>query len=328
MNRDIENSSSDLKISKFMNNNFSDNISYDISVQKNTFINILNENFKQNILSKCDESDYKDFDLTQSKNSLIKTLGNELNRTLILYKNPKRIILDTPFFTRSTISYGLIVYARNTKNWAIIQRKHSVEFLLFIRGLYRVSYLPFLLSYITEEESKTIKKCIQGGSDVFKHIYLNELNLSDGKELEYALIRMAENNHIIVDIIDKLNFSKNTLKWTWPKGRLHISNNRSDRETPFDCAKREFIEEVEINLPPPIYISDTHISENIKTLTGRIIESRYWIYIIPEEIPMFSPKNHMEVSNRMWANTEKCKILINSNYIFNEIVEIVSSKLL
>lgn len=240
----------------------------------------------------------------------------------------RRLVLDTPFSTRSTISYGLIVYARDTKRWAIIQRKHSVEFLLFIRGLYRLTYLPFLLSCITKEEAFIIEKCLKGGPKIFQSVYLTDLELSP-EGLEYALIRMAESRDVVLNLLLKLDISNNSLRWTWPKGRLQIS---SDRETPFECAKREFTEEVEIILPPPLYISDTYVSETVKTITGRNIESRYWIYIIPNEIPMNPPKSHPEVSDRMWIDTDTCqdlirhhgKLNITSCDLFKQVVDMVS----
>jgi len=233
----------------------------------------------------------------------------------------RRLVLDTPFSTRSTVSYGLIVYAKDTQRWAIIQRKHSVEFLLFIRGLYRLTHLPLLLSCITSQEATTIESCLKGGPDIFKHIYLTDLQL-DENGLQYGLIRIAESRNIVSTLLSKLDLSQNQLRWTWPKGRLHIS---SDRETPFACARREFAEEVELQLPPSLFISDTYVSEIIRTITGRNIESRYWIYIIPNEIPMTPPKFHPEVSNREWATTETCRKVINQDKLFNQIVNMIET---
>lgn len=274
-----------------------------------------------------------------------------------LFLRKRRFILDTPFSIRSTISYGFIVYAKDTGRWAITRRKHSVEFLLFIRGLYRLTYLSLILSCITEEEASIIFQCLKEGPDKFKTIYLEELELSpDG--LDYALVRIAESRNIAVNLLSRLNLSKNNLSWTWPKGRLHISSNMNNslkeslssennlsneskefvdesssefksisfnRETPFDCARREFIEEVEITLPSPLFISDTYVSENIKTITGRNIESRYWIYVIPNEIPMTPPKSHPEVSDRMWTDTEQCRKLMRHETLFEQVINMISS---
>lgn len=242
------------------------------------------------------------------------------DKQLLNFFNKRRLVLDTPFSTRSTISYGLIVYARDTKRWAIIQRKHSVEFILFIRGLYGLTHLPLLLKCITSNEANIITKCITEGTEFFRNIYLNDLNL-DPSGLEYALIRMAESHKIVINLLNKLDLSSNELKWTWPKGRLHIS---SDRETPFSCAQREFTEEVELELPTALFISDTYISENIRTISGRNIESRYWIYIIPHEVPMSHPQSHPEVSNRQWVDTDMCEKTLQHNILFKYVVTIVS----
>ena len=210
----------------------------------------------------------------------------------------RRLILDTPFSVKSTVSYGLIVYAQNTKRWVLIQRKHSAEFLLFIRGYYRISYLPLLLCNITQEECHIILQCLQKGPSFFIDLYKDVLGL-DADGISYALIRMAESRDIIYDILSKLSFEDNTLSWTWPKGRIQFSD---EKETSFECAKREFYEEVGIQLPPAVYISQEYITHTIKTLSGRIIESRYWIYIIPEEIPLSKPQCNPEVITREWVS--------------------------
>ena len=62
-----------------------------------------------------------------------------------------------------------------------------------------------------------------------------------------------------------------------PKGRLIMSEIK---ETPYNCAVREFMEEVEVALPPPIFLSDTYLKEKFQSFNGRVIESRLWLYII------------------------------------------------
>lgn len=225
-----------------------------------------------------------------------------------------RLIIDTPFSNRTTISNGLIVYANDTKRFALIQRKHSAEFLLFVRGLYRISHLPILLSNITLQEANIINQCLINGPEQFTQVF-TEINM-DVDGLEYGLIRMAESRNVVTKLLKKLDLSYNQLSWSWPKGRLNIS---STKETPFECAKREFIEEVEINLPSPLYVSDTYINENIRTITGRNIESRYWIYVIPNEIPMSPPVSHPEVSNRNWFDLPTCRKLVNNNILFDKL---------
>lgn len=231
----------------------------------------------------------------------------------------RRLVVSTPFHSKSTISYGLIVFAHDTRRWAVIQRKHSAEFLVFMRGLYRLTHLPLLLACITSTEAHLIRECLRIGPERYRALFLNELGL-DRDELQYALIRFAESRSIINSLVATLDFSKNTLKWSWPKGRLHVG---SHRESPLECAQREFTEEVEITLPHPISISDTYIGENVNTTTGRNIESRYWIYVIEHEIPIQPNPSHPEVSNRMWVDSATCATLIGHDQLFRRVLDMV-----
>jgi len=258
-------------------------------------------------------------------NILLNINNNKLYNNYNIINTKKlntRLIISTPFLTRSTISYGLIVYAKNTKRWVLIQRKHSVEFLLIIKGLYRISYLPILLLCLTLNEFNMLKKCIDD-KEYFKNIH--ELLQLDNIGYEYACIRIEENKILFKKLLNHTKINDNILSWNWPKGRLHykkttdFENTETIMETPFDCAKREFIEEVEINLPPPIYLSENYINNNIKTINGRIIESRYWVYIIENEININPPINNPEVISRDWFDTDETKLLLNNDEFFNDI---------
>jgi hypothetical protein len=282
-------------------------------------------------------------------------------------KLTNRLIISTPFFTKSTISYGLIVYSKNTKKWVLVQRKHSVEFLLFIKGLYRISYLPILINCITLNELDIIHKCIND-PEYFKYIYNDILQL-DITSFDYALIRITENSEILTKLLNSIKINDNILSWNWPKGRLYfkqspglfgnsigiakqspvlfgnqveidkqsfglfgnstgiakqsaeftIEDTSSNVETPLECAKREFLEEVEITLPPPLYITENYITNIIRTINGRNIESRYWIYIINDEIPISPPDNNPEVISRDWFDTDTAQKLLNNDEFFDDI---------
>jgi len=250
-----------------------------------------------------------------------------------------RLIISTPFFTKSTISYGLIVYAKNSKKWVLVQRKHSVEFLLFIKGLYRISYLPILIHCITINELEIINNCIND-KEYFKHLYIDILQL-DIIGFDYSCLRIKENREILHKLLSSIKINDNILSWNWPKGRLYfkqpeemlgnsygntnqssefnIQDISSNIETPLECAKREFLEEVEITLPPPLYITDNYISNIIRTINCRNIESRFWIYIINDEIPISTPNNNPEVIARDWFDTDTTQKLLNNDEFFNNI---------
>lgn len=221
-----------------------------------------------------------------------------------------RLIVDSSFKYKTTISYGLIVYAKNTKRFLLVCRKHSIDFLLFIKGCYRKTTLPFILNKITPDEAKIIP-FLNDESEFYKY-FVEELGF-DKEDFDYAYSRYLENLDCAKNIIYSYNLENNKLSWGWPKGRLNIS----PKETPFSCALREFKEEVGVNVPPFIYKSDKFYIDRIKTFFGRIIESRYWIYIIENEFPLSNVElTNKEISNRQWFTYEECKnILSNPNIL-------------
>jgi hypothetical protein len=231
-----------------------------------------------------------------------------------------RLVLDVPFPNKSIISYGLVIYAKNTGRWAIIQRKHTIEFLLIIKGFFRLTYLPFFLSKIMPEESIILNTLLSNDKSYFMDFYVNKLQLPQ-EDFNYSLMRLNQSKKYIIKILEKLDLSKNKLSWSWPKGRLQFS---SVKEIPFECAKRESIEELEIILPDPIFVSNNFLADNVKTITGKNIESRYWLYVIPHEIPVNQTTSHLEVSDRKWVDTNTCKSLINSN-IFDTFIHMLST---
>ncbi len=245
-----------------------------------------------------------------SPNSL--NSSNSLNSP----KHKYRIVISSPFTQRNTVSYGLLVYAKNTKRWAIVQRKHSVEFLLFMKGCYRLSHLSILLSSITPCEYASIRHCALS-RDNFTEMYISQLFFDDNG-LEYAYSQFVKNLSRSLNLLSQLDLSNNKLEWTWPKGRISYQTS----ETPISCAVREFEEEVGIKLPPPQFISDFCVADKFVTITNRTIESRFWIYVIETEITMPTLEFHPEVASRFWASTEQCQHLLPT-FDFTNIIPLV-----
>jgi ADP-ribose pyrophosphatase YjhB (NUDIX family) len=231
----------------------------------------------------------------------------------MIHKN--RVIIDTPFYQKKIISYALIVYAINTNRCIIVQRKHSVEFLIIICGSYRKSYLPLLLKCITQQELNILNVMLTLTQEQFNN-YLIDIGL-DMTDLTYAYTRFVD-SHMIIQHYIKHYKNNVLLNWTWPKGRLNVEDN----ETGYDCALREFKEEVEIDLPAALYISSNHINcDLIKTINNKLIETRCWLYIIADEIKLPPLVNHKEVSQRQWIDLDMALQLTNHVSIYNELME-------
>lgn len=222
-----------------------------------------------------------------------------------------RVVVDTPFKTQTVISYGLMVYAVNTARWLIVQRKHSAEYILFLTGNYRRSYLPFLLSRITKAEYDKIVICVSQ-IEAFDELYLIEHQL-EIFTFKYAKTIFMENLTLIKSLLTSVVLGT-TLQWTWPKGRLQ---SFYEKENPILCAKREFVEEVEIELPKAVYISKHYITNVFKTINQRLIETRLWLYVIDEEITIPALSNrHLEVGDRKWASNLEVSGLLHIDVDF------------
>lgn len=210
-----------------------------------------------------------------------------------------RIVLESPFSKKKIVSYGLIVIARTTGRMIAVQRRHSVEFLTIIAGSFRSGALPFLLSKITGKESQQLRTLLTVGKNYFQQLY-RRLNLFPSDlSMEYAWTTWCNNRDRMVLYLDNLIFT-NELTWLWPKGR--VSN-----EFPFECALREFKEEVDVVLPLPLHKSDRWLTVTLNTIDHREIECRYWIYMIEDEMNLPVANNHPEVEDRCWMSLHECR---------------------
>lgn len=221
-----------------------------------------------------------------------------------------RIVINSEFTSKPIISYGLIIYARDTERWLLTRRRHSIEFLLIIKGNYRISYLAMMIKNLTHNEVAELRKALYEDGYFEKLCIKMQLDVFHSSKLIFNL-----NRNILIKLLDKNTNSE--LKWTWPKGRLN------NKEQPFDCALREFSEEVECSLPQASYISSTYIQDINRTYSSWILENRYWLYVVENEFEIEQPNDNIEVSERKWCDTNECLSHIRHNGYFDEILNLV-----
>jgi ADP-ribose pyrophosphatase YjhB (NUDIX family) len=220
------------------------------------------------------------------------------------------------FPSRPVVSYGLMVCARDTHRWLLVQRRHSAEILLILKGAYRLSMLPNLLFGITPEEAELLRSCLSGGPGRLKEVYTNIM--LDMDDFGYSLTRMAECRNVLTELLNNMTFTSR-LSWGWPKGRLQ---HFPEKETPFECAVREFSEEVEVPLPPPVKVSDIPFIEKISTSSGKNIESRCWVYCVNCEFPLSDCDGNEETRASAWFSPEEVKDRISSPVLFDYVLSL------
>lgn len=183
----------------------------------------------------------------------------------------------------------------------MIQRKHSLGFIEFMRGKYMSNNLESinnLVKQMNTEEIEDIKKtefdelwgklwnCVGVGDLKYK----NEYMLSKQKFYEMK-INFDINN----------NFEKSTYlfnEWGFPKGR------REKNENNYECAIREFFEETEMDKDDIIITNSIEIKEELVGTNGlNYIHNYYLVYNVNNNI--IKP-NNVEVGNMKLFTIKGC----------------------
>lgn len=251
-----------------------------------------------------------------------------------------RLILESPFMSRSTINYGLIIYNISNKKVLLIKPKYTTDFINFFRGNYRVSYLPFLLSNISYEESKLISECLkfykkEQSLELFNKIYFDSLNL-EKSSYSHSLKMLNQNLENAISTLSDIDVSNNAVPWALPKTFTKFNTNiivnytdknnlnLSDNECPFDFAVKNIKSITNVDIPDPLYISNTFLSESVKHLSGKIIEYRYWIYIIKDETLNEGQIISPYISEIKWMSEKEASESLSNPALLHTVFSVIS----
>lgn len=203
--------------------------------------------------------------INQYKNQL--KFYSDLPRKYITFHNKKRPI----------VSYGAIVYAKNTRKWCLVQRTNSPEFTSLIKGNYTHAMISVLKSGLSIEEVTIMKNLINNPSpEEFKKIY--ELTVP-GSDWEFGYTKFLDCKQHLLCLIDYVPLYQTT-EWLWPKGKP----NRNEQQKA--TAIREFFEETKIKSANLKSVSSQPIIESYLALNGIIYQTKCWVFIIDKQIPI------------------------------------------
>lgn len=266
---------------------------------------------------------------------------------------PSRVIVHSPFLEKPLLSYGIVAYCRDTTRWLLVKRRNSPEFIITIRGSYRISEISRLVFGYSTDEIIRLKKvltsfssdCADSQRKIFRDLFESTIQYGHQHDIDYAELRLREARDIFENALKHFSGLTDT-EWLWPKGRL-----LPNAETPYECALREFNEETGISLqklkgaPPsglstgvsrdPYLLSPRPLKESFRGANGRLYETRCWIVIFPyEKHPPLLQTSVGEIGDRRWVTQKEAASLLNSpkyhilkeaqrmiNYLDNPITE-------
>ena len=144
-------------------------------------------------------------------------------------------------------SYGILLYARSTRQFLVIQNRDSQAFLFFFMirdlGTWSTDRIISLMRGCTQDEIQRL--LFYPFEDVYNDLYLNHDSMKFRRQEDLARMNY-EYFHSRPDWKQQvLRIPGTNLPWEFPKGRKD-----NDHECPVSCALREKEEETGIRLTP------------------------------------------------------------------------------
>ena len=232
-----------------------------------------------------------------------------------------RRILSVSIYRDPVESYGILPVCVNTGTCMMIQRKHTLWFLLLLRGKVTVSCVPHLMKKITTQEFNLIES-ILGNQE--KYINLLQSIYKSPKYADQSWTTFNSYSPLLCKCVEKLRDypRKEEPPFLWPKGVKD-----SITESNIDSAARELKEESGVeNFPDD---SQLVMSEITYTNTGidRDYSVTFWIMLVTDEIQLTKPHvSDEEVIDRRWVKFEEVPQLLDSDTerdAFKKVIEIL-----
>jgi 8-oxo-dGTP pyrophosphatase MutT (NUDIX family) len=237
------------------------------------------------------------------------------------------------------LSYGIICYNKFNNKFLLIQRKHSIAYVDFIRGKYSfndINFLIMLLENMSNEEKQNI--LTKNYIDLWNELWINRGNecpdtnrtfeFRKAKNMYELLVEGLIINNEVYTLKNMINSTlydstshdfggkapKSTIiEWGFPKGR------RNKFETNIACAFREFFEETKINLISENETQSkqkfTHHNNNVFIEefignNGLSYKYTYFLIIINYPVDPFIDQNDLdqisEVGDVQWFSYQEC----------------------
>jgi 8-oxo-dGTP pyrophosphatase MutT (NUDIX family) len=240
----------------------------------------------------------------------------------------------------------LHIFIKNINNnieYLLIRRRHSLNYVEFIRGKYDVYNLDYLIksfNFITTTEKDMIKN--NDFDYLWKNLWGNDINNNEYNESKekFNLLKTGfyiKKNEINIFIsinilIENSIYNYTEPEWGYPKGR------RNMKEKNIECAKREFEEETLINIDNINIINITPLEETYIASNGLKYKHIYYISQIKNKnielnLDFNNVYQKIEVSGINWFkfydaikilrdyNIEKKNILLNLHYNIKYMIE-------
>ena len=229
---------------------------------------------------------------------IIKISLKKLNKNLknIISKNLNNYLFNIDNFNYINLSnINKIKKFYNSIHFLMIRRKHSLNYIEFIRGKYNMNYnsIEKMFKLMTKKEVNTLLN--SSFDNIWNNVWKNTAKLTKYNK-EYTKSKNKFNNIIskYKNDLSKIKIEYDEPEWEFPKGRrLYNENN-------INCAIREFNEETNKNITKnDINNNIIPIKESFKGTNNKNYINIFYLSIILDKDNVGNVNNN-EVSMIQW----------------------------
>lgn len=223
---------------------------------------------------------------------------------------------DIGITIEETKDVELFCMFKNSIKMLLIQRKHTLGFLEFIRGRYNIENVDgiiFLFKQMVPSEIEKIKTKSfdeiwdEVWGDKNKTNYQNEYIMAKEK---FNKLNDENNKYLSLKFyIENVNPLWNFAEWGFPKGRRNLKENDKD------CAIREFMEESNINKDQFVILDN--IDPLVETFIGTNGINYRHVYYFGIALERLTP--HIDPSNKV----QICEIGDINFFSYEEIIKLI-----
>ena len=204
--------------------------------------------------------------------------------------------------------YDEKILNKNIK-YLMISRKNSIGYVEFMRGKYlfdEIEYLQLTLNIMTQKEQNLIlnKTFDENWEYLWSNSDINKNNDYINSKKKFNKFKKKNYKYLINKNKDKWIHPE----WGFPKGRRNL------RELNIECAKREFLEETNIDESNYTILDMRPLEENYIGTNGIRYKHIYYIAQIKKEIKLEIDLNNLdqkgEVGILKWCNIKEANSLI------------------
>lgn len=216
-----------------------------------------------------------------------------------------------PHRQRRFVSYGIIAYAKSTERFLLVQRRYSTNYFTLLRGAYRRSNIAKLVAGMCVSELQIIRRIIYRQANIYDVLRIVCSVVGDHN---YAAMRFENHENDILHFVNKALADRDTQEypeWLFPKGKSEKHENS------IDTAFREFYEETGVAIADnqKQVINQHPIVNHYQADNDFVYETRYWIVLFDEEIPVPSKLQSYEVVSRAWKSRDEIETLVRPHQL-------------